>query len=127
MKTLSKLFILIVTTLFTSSLFADEIMKCKIDKNQTASFKLEENVLFSDKIFQKVGTKWIRKCPCHEVKNKSVECNQAEDKKCIKNNFGDLQLNEKTMSLDVTIDFEIQALKYKTTSNELIEFKCKLL
>ena len=31
------------------------------------------------------------------------------------------------MSLDITIDFEIQTLKYKTTSSELIEFKCELL
>jgi hypothetical protein len=122
-----KYFSLIIIILFNTSSFADEIMKCKINNEQYKSFKLEKSMLFGDKIYFKKGTSWIRKCKCHKVKNKSVKCNQGEDKRCIKNKFGDLQLDNPS-SWDIIIDFEVKSFQLgKSKTRNFTEFKCNLV
>ena len=119
---------LIFISLISTSSFADEIMNCKINENSISSYKLEENLFSNNKIFLKSGTKWVEQCPCHKVKNKTVKCNQAENKKCIKNDFGDFQVDENVQSLIIVIDFEIQLLKLqKNVFTEKIELKCNLV
>lgn len=119
---------LVFISLISTSSFADEIMNCKINENFTSSYKLEENLFSDNKIFKKLGTKWVEQCPCHKVKNKTVKCNQAENKKCIKNDFGDFQVDENVESLIIVIDFETQLLKLQENYfAKTIELKCNLV
>ena len=124
MNTLSKLLILIVASLFTTSLFADEIMSCKVNNEQSVSFKLEENILSSDNTFSKVGTKWERSCPCEKIENKSISCIEGQnikDCKAEKNPFDQF-------SNIHTIDFEIKEFRVKFyESGKEVTFKCNLV
>ena len=132
MKPFLKLLILIVTTLFTTSLFADEIMSCKVNNEQSVSFKLEENILSSDKIFSKVGTKWKQQCPCINVRNKSTACYQKLDTTDCKSTFVnpfDTELDFEAIDFNAhLIDFETKTflVKFKGTGKE-VTFKCNLV
>ena len=68
------IFAIIVFFICLSSSTADEIMSCKINDEQSSSYKLQDNLFSEDKIFIKVGVEWIRQCPCEKVKNKSITC-----------------------------------------------------
>ena len=70
---------------FSSLASSDEIMSCKVNNEQYVSYKLEERLFSEDRIFQKIGSKWVRECLCERVENKTIEWHTAIDKRCIKN------------------------------------------
>ena len=126
MNIVSRFSLLLVFICFAGNCFADEIMSCKINKNQLISYKLENNTLSEDKIFSKVGVEWKRQCPCEKIKNKSISCSEGQTINECKRNENDYKLVP-ALANKILIDFETRLLKvdfYKT--GKLVTFKCEL-
>jgi len=136
-------------TLISNLSFADEIMSCKINDEQSFSYKLQDNLFSKDKIFHKFRTKWIQNCPCQKVQNKSVTCltnqnvrecdgatnlnnsNVIEGYKYAKEEDNPFLLPEESVTNEedrITIDFETRELRlffFKT--DRLVTLQCKLV
>ncbi|MDC1087527.1 hypothetical protein OAT44_08945 [Alphaproteobacteria bacterium] len=123
---------LIFISLISTSSFADEIMKCKINNKQSVFFKLEENILSSDKVYEKLKTKWKQQCPCASVVNKSIACYHKLNKTNCKSGYVDpFDAEPDFEAIDFNahlIDFETKSLivKFKGTGEE-VNFKCNLV
>ena len=116
----------IFITLISTSLFADEIMSCRINNEQSMSYKLQSKLFSDDKIFYKSGVKWIEQCPCEKVENKTVSCEQGQ-KKSLCNNFFGCEYDVGGCK-NITIDFELNEIKLQfSEKGKLISFKCNLV